>query len=429
MKKILVVFLILAAAGGIFAQEQGLKWGGSLRTGLKFAAGQEVNDGSVNPGNKGKVKNLDPSLALYHDDSGAIRLDLEGSYTKDNYGAVFRLRFRPYQSLYLTDLGNQVWTPGVDTNELVHQAYVWADFFNNMINVKAGKIDDSVWATKGDEEFHYSTGLGLRFEVKPLDGLNAGVFFNTTNQAYFADLWDLASGDGYAQAAEVFLLETAFGAQLELPILDIAGGLRLDSHGDGLDTEEWYDWGTWDWDSPNTYSESSRLGGLGAYLGANLKVVENLTAAAEVRFNNLSGFNKYGWVWVNEVFEFNVTESLGVGLVMHQYFFGKDHLFAPRKDNESVAPLLKFTPKVSFGLTDRWSVGCELPLAFWPNAVAWDLGIKPKVSYKLGDNASISGYYKLQVYQYDKATGYGKGGDAPDPLVNNTVQINFEWSF
>jgi hypothetical protein len=117
---------------------------------------------------------------------------------------------------------------------------------------------------------------------------------------------------------------------------------------------------------------------------------------------------------------------------MHQYLFGTDNRFVVNivglTRDESLAPLLTFSPKVAYDLNDKWNIGLEIPISFWSKVVTWDIGVKPKVTYKLGGNASISGYYKMQALQYDKL--FGRLGDTEPPvLIKNTLQVNFEWSF
>ncbi|MHB9293717.1 hypothetical protein Holit_02847 [Hollandina sp. SP2] len=421
MKKILVGFLTLALCAGVFAQEekeQGLQFGGALKTGFQF----QTSDADAEPAENGdEGGKYDPSIRLYSDDADAeTRLDLNGSFTKDNYGVVFRLR---------TD--TVITGPEVKVN----QAYVWADFLNDVINVKAGIIDDSAWNTGGDEDFHYSTGRGLRLEVKPIEGLNVGLFLNSQD----GDLISTAASNGKSGAdaksaleasifAKEFLMETSFGAKYESDLFDFAAGLRIDSKADGLTTDKFYDKST---ASPNFSSvppadppdppvdpENKDAGkGLGAYAGFAVKAVPNLTAIVEARFNNLGDYNKYGWIWINETLGYAVTEQFEAGLVMHQRLFGKDALLI---NNESAAPYLTFKPYVSYALNDLWTVGLDVPVGLWTDVVDYDIGVKPKVGYKVGENASINAWYKFGLLQ---KTG------ADDSVMTNTVQLDFVWTF
>ncbi|MDR1955399.1 MAG: hypothetical protein LBQ30_00925 [Treponema sp.] len=420
MKKALVGFLILALSAGVFAQEekeQGLKFSGTLKTGIQFGTSNGKNEVEVKDENGNVIQTNEykhePSIRLYNDDAGEeTRFDLDGSYTQDNYGVVFRLRTNTVVS-----------GPEIEVN----QAYVWADLANQLVNLKVGKIDDSVWNTGGDEDFHYSTGTGLRLEVKPIEGLNVGLFLNSPDSP--ADnpgkfdwiskvLWQGDEGP-LGVLAEHFLLETSLGFKYEHDLFNVAAGLRLDSEADGLTTEEFY--------GETTSSEVADAGqGLGIYAGFEVKAVENLTAIVEARFNNMGGYDKYGWIWINETLGYAITEQLEAGLVMHQFLFGGENKFVTLKDAASVPAYLTFEPSISYGLNDQWTVGLAIPFGIWPDIVDYDIGVKPKVSYKLGENASINAFYLFNLEQP------GKGGydtEADDPTLRNTVQIDFIWTF
>jgi hypothetical protein len=396
MKKALVGFLILAVGAGAFGQseEKGLKFGGALKTGFQFQA----DDTDAH----------DPSMRMYNDDAGKeTRFDLDGSYTQDNYGVVFRFR---------TD--TLISSP---TTIEVNQAYAWADFLNDMINMKVGKIDDSVWKTSGDEGFHYSTGSGLRLEVKPMAGLNLGVFINGPSDGFFTgkEIWlDLEKGES-STVTERYLLETAFGVKYETEAFNVAAGLKLDGKGDGLtqyddvvktkDTEG---------NTPPDYrtiKDSEK--GMGAYVGFGVTPMKGFNANVEAQFNNLGGYDDYGWIWINETVSYAVTEPLEVGLVMHQRLFGSKALETGPKDP---SPYLTFKPYVSYALNDKWTVGLDVPLGFWTDIIKYDIGVKPKLSYKVGDNASINGFYLFDIVEPDNDSV---------SVTTHTVQVDFIWTF
>ncbi|MDR2398193.1 MAG: hypothetical protein LBD74_05460 [Spirochaetaceae bacterium] len=425
------MFLILALSAGAFAQEeaeQGLKFSGELKTGVQFKT-----DSAQEKAADGKKHDLyDPSIRMYNDDAGAeTRLDLNGAFTKDNYGVIFRLR---------TD--KVISGPQVEVN----QAYVWADFLNEVLNIKVGRIDDSAWSSDGDEGFHYSTGYGLRFEVKPIDGLNVGFFLNGPNNDDILTAVDngeegsdhrvvvdskFEDGDkdnpywsygDYILAGE-FLLETAFGAKFESDAFFVAGGLRIDGKADGLDTGEWYSHST-----RNSVGEDANQG-MGAYIGFGLLAIENLTANIEARFNNLGAFSDYGWIWINETVKYAMA-PLEFGLVMHQFLFAEKNKFVVvgKTGDESVGPRLTFKPFVNYALTEKWTVGLNIPVGFWMTGIVdYDIAVQPKVSYKLGENASINGWYKFNMLQRGDQDGVLP--EKPDSRIYNTVQIDFIWSF
>jgi hypothetical protein len=328
----------------------------------------------------------------------------------------------------------------------VHQAYAWADFLDQVINVKIGSIDDSAWNTGGDEGFHYSTGKGLRLEVKPMEGLNLGLFLNGPNKDPISTAgWNgedgkdsrAVVGESFILAKE-FLLETAFGVKYEGEPFYVAAGLRIDGKADNLDTETFktaYSEYTTNNGTPaivESYAEGEGTDkGLGIYAGFGVTAVPNLTAIVEARFNNVGGYADYGWIWINETFGYAVTEQLEAGLVMHQYLFGGDTFYEiiTLKDDKSVSPLLKFKPYVKYALNDSLTVGLDIPLAFWPDVIDYDIGVKPKISYKLGENASINAFYLFDILQKGQLGYDDDVYKKPDSVIENTVQIDFIWTF
>ncbi|QQO10619.1 hypothetical protein [Breznakiella homolactica] len=146
MKKALVVLLILAVAGGVFAQE--LKFTGYVNTGL----------GLVIPGED----DADPYLTAYGQDAEQFnyRFQLNGFFTNSagNAGLSFRLRAQ----------GNR--TP------FMHWAYGWYTGFDGMITVKAGSVDDGTYNTMGYViDGDVDEGIGALVNVSPIDGLSLGV--------------------------------------------------------------------------------------------------------------------------------------------------------------------------------------------------------------------------------------------------------------
>jgi hypothetical protein len=410
MKKALVGFLILAVGAGVFGQDEakGLKFGGALKTGFQFQA-DDTGD-------------TDPSMRMYNDDAGEeTRFDLDGSYTQDNYGVVFRLRTDTAISGYVgVEMGD--FNPPLPLAMVpieVNQAYVWADFLNNMINMKVGKIDDSTWKTSGDEGFHYSTGSGLRLEVKPMDGLNLGVFINGPSDNYKSN----KEIDG-GVVTERYLLETAFGVKYETETFNVAAGLKLDGKGDGLTTyESDYGFETTDVGRPDSkpqeydFDVENSEKGMGAYVGFGVTPMKGFNANVEARFNNLGGYADYGWIWINETVSYAVTEPIEVGLVMHQRLFGEDAFGTATDAN----PYLTFKPYVSYALDEKWTVGLDVPLGFWTDVIKYDIGVKPKLSYKVGENASINGFYLFDIMEFDH--------EGSESTTTHTVQIDFIWTF
>jgi hypothetical protein len=387
MKKALVVLLILAIAGGLFAQ--GLEWSGAVKTGMKFLADDEHN---------GK----DITVDMYSDDAEVpIRLQLGGTYTQENYGAKFGARFDPAA---LTAFGGGV---SAKLWGYTYNAYVWAEFVNDIVKVSAGRIDDGVWGTGGPEDYTIK-GDGLRVEVAPITGLNLGLMLR-------APVMSLTIKD--------FLSETAFGAKYEGgELFWIAGGLILDSQADGLqDAFDSNGITSPTVDAPNTDSDH----GLVFQAGAGVKPgILGLEVKVEAKANNASKFSDYGYFVLDEDVSIKPLDKLTVGLKAYQTFFGSDW-GEGIANGEDLKPLLKFTPYVGYALLDNVKLDLEATIGLWKDVYDLDFTLKPKVTYTLGEKAKIVAFYKFNSLDFYEDV------EIADRKSNksNTVQIDFIWEF
>jgi hypothetical protein len=302
-------------------------------------------------------------------DNTKTRIDLNLAYTKDFYGAKIGLRTDSFG------------TPSV------YNGYVWSNFVNDIVGVKLGLIDDSVWATEGDEEFHYSTGGGLRIEAKPIEGLNVGVLLTLPgihnaipaaayDETKYGRLWkvdpsgpnldwdndddnrpqfDLGDvGDLFESRFKYFLPETALGAKYESALFNAAAGLKFDSNGDGLDESDPLDVSPTGGPRKDALrsglflrkvargkgfdSTGVSLGPLGlpeggsfveakdgasTYFGVSVKAIDKLTAAVELQWFN--AFAPYATAGYIWLDEVLSYDlgKLDVGATLTQFFYGK----------------------------------------------------------------------------------------------------------
>jgi hypothetical protein len=422
MKKTFVVLLILAVAGGVFAQE--LKWSGVLKTGVQFYADNEkaYDDDARDPGFK-----------LYSDDAdrNGGRLDLTATYTNNNVGVKANLR-----NEYLTTLS-------------FNNAYGWIDFIDGKLNVKAGKIDDGVWRGGGDQNFNISTGYGVRFEIKPIEGLNFGAFLTGPNsQAH-----QYSPKEGYAPIGD-FLSETAIGVSYTADAFDVSAGLKLD--GDDNSGYIGQDDFTGVGGVKGQAVANEAKGGINAYIGFNLKAVENLTATIEAAFNHLGNFSGNpsagtavnpekehtfyedvkgtGSIWANENIGYQISDPLGVGLLMHQFIYGGKVDSDADGANAAYNPELRFTPYVNYAISDALTVGLKGTYTVKADWYDLKLDIKPNLSFKVAPNATINAYYNLGIadetkYAIAAGKSYSGTNSDPDSVTSHTVQIDLIWTF
>jgi hypothetical protein len=464
-KDLVVVSLVLICAAGLFAQD--FKLGGRLFTGLRFQDEDDATEsivGFYNDEDDGYVTRFDLNFELAKTDYGVkigLRNDWLGGPDGDALYSVSR------DSIY----GNVNTTGGIGvgvtnfTALKFYNAYAWADFYKDMLNVKFGLIDDAVWATEGDEEFQVSNGVGLRFEVKPIQGLNTGVFLALPD--FINDAYARHEFGGLAETKpKYFLPEAAFGGRYEHELFNIAAGFKLDGGGDGLvsgvkpligrgnwdnaywdiNENDWYPYtldghgpqGTDNLVSPIPLSNIRRYlfhekvkngsvsasAGIQAYLGFSVKAVERLKAVVEAQAYNLGDFNKAGFVWVDEVGEYEIFSNMRAGVVLTQWIYGKRiAAIDDSQDVKMVYPYAGFKPYFEYDLNELLTVGGEIGFSFQPKWVDYEFSIKPKLSYKVGDGAVIGAYYMFDMFRYAN-----KGSNGRYNLFN-IFQINFNWTF
>lgn len=151
MKKLIVLLLAIAMVGAVSAQTAApapapaLTFSGYLNTGFQYDTGSKL-------------------VTLYGAYAGQTsRLRLNAAYTNGDFGVNFR-----YQS---NDSA---------TAPTVGQALVWGNLFNKMVTFKAGKLNDYTWATPYNAFGNFDGKTGVQVQVKPVTGLNFGVFVPLT---------------------------------------------------------------------------------------------------------------------------------------------------------------------------------------------------------------------------------------------------------
>ena len=196
MKKALIVLLILAVAGGLFAQE--VSWTGEVDTGIRI----DIKDD--NP-----VKGDD-------DDGHAVKYSLGATYDADDWG--------------LKIAGGGKNTGGYAM--AFDNAYGWMFLSDKLLKLSAGKIDDAAWGNGGETDTDVDTGPGIRLEVLPIDGLSVGAFFTYPAPAKGAEKPDGVSAGKLSN----FFQQTAFGFKYGADTFTVDAALRLFSEEDAYTT-------------------------------------------------------------------------------------------------------------------------------------------------------------------------------------------------
>jgi len=296
MKKALLVLLILGVAGGLFAQE-GLTVTGSVTTGLWIALSED-------------------DIPVYADDddsNDAVHASLTAAYAAERWGLKIALAAgvpnAPITAPGSFSFGN---------------AYGWMKFFDKLLDVKAGLIDDAVWDTGGEYDTNVSNGLGIRVEVTPIDGLNVGAFFNYPKHT---------ASDTGSDAGKIgnFLQQTAFGFQYDTGgFFNVAAALKLYSEedeytdGDGTDMKLIFKLGFPD------------------VVGINILVDGGV--------DHLAKYSDKGDFVVYEEFGYSVGK-LALNLLLGERLTGPGGFIG-----------FKVRPKAEYPVTDNISVGIEVPV-------------------------------------------------------------------
>jgi hypothetical protein len=183
MKKALVVFLILAVAGGLFADPS---WNGFVQTGTKFTFTDDM-----------KVEAFD-------DDGQAVKAGLTFKNSGDDWSFEFGVNSRVNAADGSTPLtiGNMFGRVN----------------FGGIFQLSAGKGIGSAWGTGGktDASIGAKNNVSYRLNIKPISGLDFGVRFG----------FPKGTGTSAVKLAD-FFQETGIGAKYDAGAWDAAAGLNL----------------------------------------------------------------------------------------------------------------------------------------------------------------------------------------------------------
>jgi hypothetical protein len=419
MKRSFLVMLgvaLLVGGGVLTAQEVKIGNGvltlnGKVATGVFFdndnVAKEADNGAAINAGYLG----ADGRVKMYNesDPGKGLRTDFTVAYTLNNAGFRFRLRADD-------DL------EGTDRGVMGRYAFGYIDLLNNKLRATGGYIDLSanVWGTQGDLDADVS-GNGVRLEVKPIEGLNAGVFFRVPQKGTTA----------FASAPQV-LAETAFGLRYVNPLFYTNLQFVLDSDFDGdpvLKADQ------------TTYSKASDEQRL--LFGVGLTAVENLKVTAEGDINGLGNWAARGKGDFRQTVSYGLGD-LTVGVKAKELLYGYD-LKALKGLDKKYSPWMQFKPFVTYQLNSSFTAGLEGGFGFGDaeaSASAAGNGVKEKYNVYAKPNLSVALgllnvklWYKLTAIGYDEWEGVAftgiqaADGTAVDSLLQNQIALEFIWSF
>jgi hypothetical protein len=367
MKKTLVFVLLLGLVGAfVFAQDApALKFNGYMNFGAAI-----TND------------TVNTNVVAQGQDSGTIgRFQLQGAYTASNWGWAFKMR----------ENANWIVGTGLTAGQPLYlsQAWGWVGILNGMVQLNAGKLADYTWSSNGWQSFGNLDGaFGVQLQLKPVAGLNLGVFLptmlntNTTNTA-----------------------SDAFGAML------IGANYTMDNMG-------YISLG---------YQLGNATNGVDPYFYAGLSYtgMSALTAVVELQLLNTSTAAS-NYFYIDEQLAYNMA-PLNL------------QLYASQQLNNSaaaVSSILHFQPSVDYTM-GAWNLGAFFSYSMDSNISGYAPGIWAKATVATGATVELGAEYDLgTAAQNDVARSemhnqlVGPGG-ALTPQSNNLIKayVDFVWSF
>jgi len=184
MKKVLIVLLAFAVAGGLFAQD--VSFSGQVRSGLRIDFGD----------------NYDDAVIAANDDDGdnAVFAELVAEYDADDWGLKFGASAQK----------------GTGAPELsVGDAFGWIYFADRLIKLSGGQQGGD-WGSGGWVDSDVGGGISLKLAVFPFDGFNIGAYLGYPN------------GSGYSAGKIAnFFQETALGFSFDGGLFNISAGMEL----------------------------------------------------------------------------------------------------------------------------------------------------------------------------------------------------------
>jgi hypothetical protein len=418
-----------AAPAAPAAAAPGLKFSGSVKTGLRV---QTVKAGGPVSGYESGRTGFDFFSDNVDDDDGnndgrAIRFDLNGLYDAGDWGVKFGFRTQLEKSSGVASGG--MGSPAGS----VREAFAFANFLNKVVNVKAGVIDSVVWNTGGLKNRDLDRGLGVRVELTPIKGLNAGLFFGDGTQSYGVT--------GGAATAENFFQFITFGAIYKTDAFYAAAAYkpRGKPKGDGGNNKSITD---------NVGLDNGTVRNQ-FILGFGVTAVENLEVNVEALF--VDGFDeernpaKYSNYRNNINLDVNYTiGSITPGLEFYYYmprtinYITNEMTSSPYSSSSLNFPVdsteIRIYPKAFYEVNDNLTVGGAIKLKFrtadiddkskiqdgykeWKGVSLGDLefSIQPSLEYKIG-NATIVLFDEVFFVTYNNG-------------LSNTVQLDFIYSF
>jgi hypothetical protein len=400
MKKTLIFLLILAVAGGVFAQ--GLKLTGVLNTGLGVVTDTESEDFTLQAFGRDSERTL-----------GQFRLNGEYTNEESTVGVKFRLQ----------------WRDGLQAVDLPF-AFGYLKAFNNLLTLQGGIIDDGTFATSGailgDDG---GEGLGTQLIVSPIEGLNVGL------GAYVG----ASTGDHLARYLENYPITTSTVSTysgLDLLTAKYTFGATYTMADTFKVVASWRPkyWATTAWKYDQLIA------------GFKLLPIPALTAELEARIQKIDEYSDGGSFDIFATLGYKVNDQLSAGLNFGAYTRTDTTAAGVPREND---PVLLFWLWGQYAVTEK--IIPRLDIDFSLNsytasinangASKWHykyfdvddynkdhmgISFRPSVIFKIDSATSIEIGDLINV-ALDKNKVFGSGDK--DSKIDNVFYIDYKWTF
>jgi hypothetical protein len=395
--RLITGILIILGGGMTFSQEVAigkgkLTFNGRVASGVYFDINSTTNkDGSF------KILNMGYPDNPYEN---SLRADLSTTYTSGNGGFMLGLR--------ADDVINQL-EDGKGFFSVPH-ASGWIDLLDNKLRVRGGKIADNIWGTMGLLNTTI-TAAGLRLEVTPIDGLNAGIFFTAPPKK--TDTTTIV-----VPSPKQTFMETIFGVRYVNPKFWASALLQLDSDYDGAPM------GSIPPAAASSFEDDQEIR---AIAGAGFTGIPKLGVIAEADVWGLGALSDQGRVDLRQTVTYTITDKFRVDFRAQELLW----LY-----NDDLEPWLEFKPlftwKTSsiittvleggFGLGNYGEAELvEATMGAVPNGpkTVYQIYGKPTVQLALDGGLAVKMWYKFTVSEKEDQ----------DSATANQVALEFAWSF
>jgi hypothetical protein len=343
LKKRVILWGVLAAVNGLFAQEE-LKISGGVMVGLGVSSDHTkaptIYDGDGGWGDS------DWTDGTWSKAAG----QLEAKYTQENARVTLQLRGL-FSNTNTYSLG-------------IPLAKVEFDLLDKKIGLRAGRLNEYLWSPQACNWWQVTNGVGALMEIKPIEGLSFGGILKTDGVA------------GGVKSPEELFKRAAFGVSYtQSKLLFASAAVQL---ADGRDAEE---------------AGGALRKAAFATLGLNCYVAPDLILNTEGKWSNIGGDGEITTNLVENIGYHIIPGTFKVGMYWFENVNMTDATISAEPYSQlAVLPYAEYVINPSFTAYIELEGRTNL---VEDGKVTWY--ILPKLTYTLAKGAKLIGAYRLDI--------------------------------